>query len=69
MKDLEDKLSEKGFLRIHKGYLVNYRFIRRLKNTDAVLTNGEELPISRLRVQEIRNKYLEFMQGGENIIL
>lgn len=69
MKDLEDQLSDKGFLRIHKGYLVNYRFIRRLKNTAAVLTNGEELPISRLRVQEIRNQYLEFMQGGGNIIL
>lgn len=69
MKDLEEQLADKGFLRIHKGYLVNYRFIRRLKNTEAVLTNGEELPISRLRVQEIRNQYLEFMQGGGNIIL
>lgn len=69
MKDLEGQLAGRGFLRIHKGYLVNYRFIRRLTNTDVVLTNGEKLPISRLRVQEIRNQYLALMQGGGNIIL
>lgn len=69
MKDLEEKLEPQGFLRIHKGFLVNFRFIKRLTNTDAILTNDEELPISRLRVQEIRNSYLELMKGGGNIIL
>lgn len=69
MHKLEERLSEMGFLRIHKGYLVNYQFIRRLKDTCAVLTNGEEIPMSRLRVQEIRNQYLELMQSNRNIIL
>lgn len=69
MQKLEEQLSEKGFMRIHKGYLVNYKFIRRLKDTDAVLTNGAEIPMSRLRVQEIRNRYLELMQDQGNIIL
>jgi DNA-binding LytR/AlgR family response regulator len=69
MMILEDNLLPKGFLRIHKGYLVNYRYIKRLKDTDAVLTNGQEIPMSRLRVQEIRNQYLELMQDGANVIL
>lgn len=69
MKKLEERLTASGFLRIHKGYLVNYLFIKRLKDSDAVLTNGEEIPMSRLRVQEIRNKYLELMQDNGNIIM
>ena len=39
MQKLEEQLSEKGFMRIHKGYLVNYKFIRRQKDMDAVLTD------------------------------
>lgn len=69
MQDLEDGLTQSGFLRIHKGYLVNYRFIRRLEDDEALLTNGERLPMSRRRVQEIRNQYLELMQQNNSLIL
>ncbi len=69
MQELEDALLPVGFLRIHKGYLVNYKFVRRLENTEAVLINGERIPMSRRRVQEIRNQYLVLMQGGGTVIL
>jgi len=69
MQELEEALAPNGFLRIHKGFLVNYKFIRRLENTEAVLTNGERIPLSRRRVQEIRSQYLELMQGSGTVIL
>ena len=70
MQGLEEELAPLGFLRVHKGYLVNYRFIRRLTDTDAVLTNGEQIPMSRLRVPDVRSRYLELMQaGGNNVIM
>jgi len=69
MQEFEDKLSESGFLRIHKSLLVNYRYIRRMDDTDAVLTNGEKLPMSRRRVQEMRTRYMELMQDSGAIIL
>ena len=69
MQTLEEQLAPLGFLRVHKGYIVNYRFIRRLKEDAAVLTNGEEIPMSRLRVADVRSRYLELMQAGENVIL
>lgn len=62
MQDLEDTLSPEGFLRIHKGYLVNYRYIRHINSTDVELTTGQNLPLSRRRVQEIRDAYLALMQ-------
>ena len=69
MQDLEDSLTGSGFLRIHKGYLVNYKFIRRLEEDEAILTNDERIPLSRRRVQEIRNQYLELMQRSNSLIL
>ena len=69
MQALEEQMDSMGFLRVHKGYLVNYRFIRRITDTDAVLTNGEEIPMSRLRVQDVRSRYLQLMQSGGNVIM
>ena len=62
MQELEDELVPQGFIRIHKGYLVNYRFIRRIDDTDVVLDNGERVPLSRRKIPEVREQYLMLMQ-------
>lgn len=48
MHDCEKYMLNKGFIRIHKNYLVNYRFIESLDIEDSVvrLTGGEELPLN-----------------------
>lgn len=40
MQELEKELTPQGFLRIHKGYLLNYRFIRRIGDNEVSLTSG-----------------------------
>ena len=69
MQELEEVLAPMGFLRVHKGYLVNFKFVRRLENTEAVLVNGTRIPLSRRRVQDIRNQYMELMQEQGTVIL
>lgn len=68
MQNLEEKLIPQGFLRIHKGYLVNYRYISQIGLNEVHLTSGARLPISRRKVQEIRERYLELMQENESLI-
>lgn len=55
---IEQKLSEHGFLRIHKSYLVNIKHIRRLNNYTAFLDTGEELPVPRVRYQSVRELFV-----------
>ena len=62
MKQLEDIFGERAFLRVHTGYLVNYRFIRRMTATDVILTDGTELPLSRRKAGQIRLEYMELMK-------
>lgn len=54
---LEKELEGYGFIRIHKGYLVNYRFIFRINKEDLTLDSGVLLPVSRLRMQEVKSQY------------
>ena len=54
---LEKELLPYGFLRVHKGYLVNYHYIFTINRQDIQLDNGEHIPVSKHRVQEIRQEY------------
>lgn len=69
MQQLEAELTGRGFLRIHKGYLVNYRFIRKICETDVILTTEQRLPVSRRRLSDIREEYMELMQGEGALLL
>ncbi len=62
LADLEKQLSEKGFLRIHKSFLVNGRRLKRLHHDGALLDDGTELPVSARKYPRIKNAYL-LMRG------
>ena len=66
---MEEELEKDGFLRIHKGYLVNFRFIRHIGSGDVTLTTGDSIPISRRKEQEVRDAYLRLMQGDGSLVL
>lgn len=56
MKALENRLKGRGFIRIHKSYLVNIRFFCSINSTSVKLWSGEQLPISRNKIYEVRKR-------------
>lgn len=68
MGELEEELAGEGFIRIHKGYLVNYRYIQVIEDGDVVLTDGERLPVSRRKVRETKDRLLELVQSNERMV-
>lgn len=60
MQELEKTLSPRGFYRIHRCYLVNLSAIFRIDRQEALLKNGERLPVSRGKSEEVKNR-LEVM--------
>jgi two-component system LytT family response regulator len=49
LKDFEELLSEKGFYRVHKSYLINLRhMVKIVKGVSAavVMSNGVQVPVS-----------------------
>lgn len=69
MSALEKELKGDGFLRAHKGYLVNYRYVQRFAKCDILLTNGEMVPVSRRRMSEVKQEYMKRIQGSDTVIL
>lgn len=65
MTNIENRLCGKGFVRCHKGYLVNTRFIEKLRSTEILLKLGNEsmtLPVGRSYEKEVRKRILEMLQ-------
>ncbi len=58
MEKLEQKLCDSGFIRVHKGYIVNYSYIGVIGQTDITLTTGDVLPLSRRKKQEVKEQYM-----------
>lgn len=63
MKAFENSLNKNGFIRIHKGYLVNFRYIYSIQKNNVILTDGKALPLSRKRADETKKKLREFTSG------
>lgn len=65
MKELESKLEPYGFIRIQKGFLVNYRFIRKINSESITLTNNVNLTLSKHLKKDVMKKYLELTSENE----
>lgn len=61
LKKLEEELELYGFIRIHKSYLLNYRYIYLIKENDIVLKSGEILPMGRERAGRVKTRYFELI--------
>ncbi len=72
MESLENMLKEHGFIRIHKTYLVNYRFIHQIFDNTLILKYVDneklpDLPVSVRRLSKVKNQYLYFSRGDDEL--
>lgn len=63
ISEYEKLLESNGFIRVHKGYLVNFRYIYSVGNTDINLTDKSKVPLSRNKVKETKTKLQIFTRS------
>lgn len=63
LNEYEARLKNVGFIRIHKSYLVNFRYIDFVGKTTVTLTDGSALSLSRNRVAETKRKMMIFSKN------
>ena len=61
MEKLEQLTAPYGFIRVHKGFLVNYLFIHRVSATEITLTDGTSIPIGRSKAGDVKARYLSLI--------
>lgn len=57
--------SQEGFLRCHRSYLVNLRFIREIRRSTITLDDGRLLPVSRSAYPGVSEAFMRFYAGRE----
>lgn len=60
ISSLESELKP-NFFRIHKGYLVNIKYVERYDRTEVKMRNGDSLLISKYKYQDFVKRYLEYI--------
>jgi DNA-binding LytR/AlgR family response regulator len=63
LKELETQLLPFGFLQIHRSYLVNPYYIYRIDMNEVLLDNGQKLPLSRRRREQITEAFFAWSRG------
>lgn len=61
LDNLENELIPYGFLRIHKSFLVNTKYIESIRNYRVCLKDKKMLPVPREKFQKIKERYYEIM--------
>lgn len=61
IKTISEQLKTKGFIRVHRSYLVNFRYIYLINRDDITLKNSEKIRINPHKSNEIKNNYQKFL--------
>lgn len=62
---LEKEFEIFGFIRVHSGFLVNYRYIFSIDKAKIMLLNKDMVPLSRYRIETVKQKLQLFARGTE----
>lgn len=66
--DFENSLLPHGFLKPHRSFLINYRYVSIIEKDTIILDNGKQLPISRNRIADIKTQFLQLINGGNHAV-
>ena len=59
ISNLENKLTPFGFIRVHKGFIVNFKQMYSIGSSEIVLKTGKRIPLSYQRRDAVMKQYLE----------
>lgn len=64
LAELEKLLAGRGFVKPHRSFLVNYRYIFSIDRESLILDDQTEIPMSRRKTEEIKREFLRLSREG-----
>lgn len=64
LSELERLLVPFDFIRTHKSYLVNCKYIYAIEKVQIILDDKTKIPLSRYRAEEVREKFRNYIRSG-----
>lgn len=63
LNNIRSQVEHYGFLQIHSRYLVNCKYVYSIEQKNIILTNGVQLPLSRNRSTEVKDKFQLYLRS------
>lgn len=63
VKFITEKFENKGFIRVHKSFLVNYRYIHTINYSNIILKNNLKININPRKANDIKKIYQKFVMN------
>lgn len=63
MREMEDKIGQYGFSRIHSSYIVNLLYVSNVEKMETKLTTGDRIPIGKSRKKEFMTQLAAYWGG------
>lgn len=63
IKSIEEQLAGTTMLRIHKSYLANLQFVKRIRGDSVTMSNGMSVPIGRKYYASVKEEYYRFIKN------
>jgi len=61
MEELESRLQDKGFIRIHRSYIVSLSYISKFQQNSLFLKTGENIPIGVTYMKKVRQAFSDYI--------
>lgn len=62
INEIECKMKDFNFVRCHQSFLVNLGHIEQINNYLICLSDGSEIPVSRPRYPEVKQRYIQYKE-------
>ncbi len=60
-EETRELINARNFMCVHKSFLVNLNYVRRLNQSDVVMDSGIRIPVSKKSFLDVKKKYLLFI--------
>lgn len=64
LSDFEKRLAPHNFVRTHKSYLVNCKYIYSIEQRQVVLDDKTAIPLSKYKIESVRSKLRNYLRGN-----
>lgn len=61
LKTIYERVKEYNFGMPHKAFLVNFYYVKGIKNNEIVLENQKNIPIAQKRAAKFRKEFFDFL--------
>ena len=68
MNSIEQELKKYDFVRVHKGYLVNMRYIKKIEKNEIELSDGNKAYISRGKANDTKEAFAHYLRKTSSVL-